>query len=96
MAQGPGRGQRSLVRLRASDSARRPADNRKYLPGYSVTFRFKPDEEPEGELDRLSDLVGHPVPNKSYEAWTLSGPRGMLAVCMPGGELAIWDEKKDD
>lgn len=35
-------------------------------------------------------------PDEAYEAWTASGPRGMLVVCMPGGELAIWDEKKDD
>lgn len=29
-------------------------------------------------------------PNNDYEAWTVSGPRGMLVVCTPGGELAIW------
>jgi hypothetical protein len=30
-------------------------------------------------------------PDSAYEAWTVSGPRGMMVVCMPGGELAIWD-----
>ena len=25
-----------------------------------------------------------------YEAWTLSGPAGLLVVSMPGGNLAIW------
>lgn len=35
-------------------------------------------------------------PDSSYEAWTVSGPRGMLVVSMPRGELAIWDEKQDD
>jgi uncharacterized protein DUF6188 len=83
-------------------------------------FRFQPDEEPEGNLDRLRELIGHTVteattdksgtlhvafdnnarlridPDTSYEAWTVSGPHGMLVVCMPGGELAIWDEKTDD
>lgn len=34
-------------------------------------------------------------PDDDYEAWTVAGPRGMLIVCMPGGELAIW-EKQDE
>lgn len=29
-------------------------------------------------------------PDDAYEAWNVSGPRGALTVCMPGGELAIW------
>jgi hypothetical protein len=29
-------------------------------------------------------------PHKTYEAWTLAGPQGQKVVCMPGGELAIW------
>lgn len=29
----------------------------------------------------------------AYEAWNLSGPHGALVVCMPGGELAVWDPK---
>jgi hypothetical protein len=49
----------------------------------------------EGELavtfrngERL--LVG-PVPD--VEAWQITGPGGLLVVCMPGGgEPAIWDE----
>ncbi|MGH3439739.1 MAG: DUF6188 family protein [Sciscionella sp.] len=27
-------------------------------------------------------------PNEDYEAWDLSGPNGVMVVCMPGGELA--------
>lgn len=29
-------------------------------------------------------------PDSSYEAWTLTGPNGLMVVCMPGGELARW------
>ncbi len=29
------------------------------------------------------------------EAWQLSGPRGEMAVCMPGGELAIWGPRAE-
>ena len=30
-----------------------------------------------------------------YEAWQLSGPRGEMVVCMPGGELAIWGPRAE-
>lgn len=30
-------------------------------------------------------------PSPAYEAWTVAGPGGVEAVCMPGGELATWD-----
>jgi hypothetical protein len=29
-------------------------------------------------------------PDPQYEAWELSGPKGFLVVCTPGGELSIW------
>ncbi|SEA74320.1 MULTISPECIES: DUF6188 family protein [unclassified Mycobacterium] len=29
-------------------------------------------------------------PDKEYEAWTATGPDGLVIVCMAGGELAIW------
>lgn len=29
-------------------------------------------------------------PDDDFEAWTVSGPAGMLVVCTPGGELAVW------
>jgi hypothetical protein len=29
-------------------------------------------------------------PETAYEAWTLSGPDGLLVVSTPGGDLAIW------
>ncbi|KAA0116086.1 DUF6188 family protein [Mycolicibacterium sp. P9-22] len=29
-------------------------------------------------------------PDRNYEAWTVTGPKGMIIVCQPGGELAIW------
>lgn len=30
-------------------------------------------------------------PNPDYESWTVTGPGGMRVVCLPGGELAVWD-----
>jgi hypothetical protein len=30
------------------------------------------------------------APHDSYEAWTITGPNGRKAVCMPGGEIAEW------
>ena len=32
----------------------------------------------------------HVEPDPNYEAWNLSGPDGLVVVCMAGGELAIW------
>jgi hypothetical protein len=29
-------------------------------------------------------------PDDGFEAWTVSGPEGMLVVCTPGGRLAVW------
>jgi hypothetical protein len=29
-------------------------------------------------------------PDQSYEAWTLAGPHGIIAVCTPGGGLTTW------
>jgi hypothetical protein len=36
------------------------------------------------------------TPSPAYEAWELTGPRGSKIVCMPGGELAIWQPTSDD
>ncbi len=33
-------------------------------------------------------------PDSSYEAWNVSGPRGLLVVCTPGGELVRWTPKE--
>lgn len=30
-----------------------------------------------------------------YEAWHVAGPDGSLVVCMPGGQLAIWDARPE-
>ena len=32
------------------------------------------------------------APHDRYEAWTLTSRTGFMVVCVPGGELAIWDE----
>jgi hypothetical protein len=29
-------------------------------------------------------------PDDDFEAWELSGPRGMRVVCAPGGEISVW------
>ena len=31
----------------------------------------------------------------NYEAWQLVGPAGLMVVCMPGGELAVWTDDKE-
>jgi Family of unknown function (DUF6188) len=31
-------------------------------------------------------------PHDEYEAWHIEGPGDSGVVCMPGGELAVWDE----
>jgi hypothetical protein len=28
--------------------------------------------------------------DERYESWQVAGPNGYLAVCIPGGEMAIW------
>ncbi len=33
-------------------------------------------------------------PDHKYEAWGISSSDGVLLVCMPGGELAVWSGKK--
>lgn len=32
-------------------------------------------------------------PDTCYEAWELSGPGGMRAVCTPGGTISVWQPK---
>lgn len=33
------------------------------------------------------------APDAEYEAWTVTGPDGMLVVCQPGGGLAVWPSR---
>jgi hypothetical protein len=35
-------------------------------------------------------------PDPRYEAWTATGPDGMLIVSLPGGDLAVWPSRLDD
>jgi hypothetical protein len=30
-------------------------------------------------------------PNEQFEAWEMYGPGGIRAICMPGGDIAIWN-----
>lgn len=39
-------------------------------------------------FDGGSSLVVEP--DQNCEAWTVTGPKGMIVVCLSGGELAIW------
>lgn len=32
-------------------------------------------------------------PDPQYEAWTATGPDGMLIVSLPGGDLAVWSSR---
>lgn len=32
------------------------------------------------------------LPHESYEAWNMNGDDGLMIVCMPGGELAVWSK----
>jgi hypothetical protein len=40
-------------------------------------------------FDDGSEIVAQP--DIQYEAWTLTGPNRLIIVCMPGGDLAVWD-----
>ena len=40
------------------------------------------------DFDNNARLVVRP--DLSYEAWTLAGPDGIIAVCTPGGGLTTW------
>lgn len=35
-------------------------------------------------------------PDDTYEAWTVTGPAGYKAVCMPSGEVAVWSASGDE
>jgi hypothetical protein len=41
------------------------------------------------DTGRKRSVTGDP----SYEAWTASGPGGMLIVSLPGGDLAVWSSQ---
>lgn len=34
--------------------------------------------------------------NDDYEAWTIAGVDGYKAVCMPGGEVAVWPASRNE
>lgn len=34
-------------------------------------------------------------PDARYEAWEISGPSGMRAVCTPGGAISVWQPKNE-
>lgn len=35
-------------------------------------------------------------PDPHYEAWTVTGPNGLIIVCLPGGQLSVWDAQKPE
>jgi hypothetical protein len=38
----------------------------------------------------IGDTEVHCPADPEFEAWHVSGPDGLLVVCLPGGRLAIW------
>lgn len=48
------------------------------------------DDSGELRIDFEGGAQLHAEPDKDYESWTIAGPHGLLIVCTPGGELAIW------
>jgi hypothetical protein len=34
--------------------------------------------------------------DENYEAWTVSGPRGLRIVSTPGGDLSVWMPRNDE
>lgn len=65
------------------------------LVGHTIT---ESSVDSDGNLsisfDNSASLVVRP--DSGYEAWTVSGPEGMLVVCMPGGELAVWSAEAQE
>lgn len=54
------------------------------------------DIDDDGKLSIEFDQNANKIITKSdmnYEAWEINGPDGFQVVCMPGGELAIWEER---
>ena len=47
--------------------------------------------ESDGQLDVVFDSLTISVPrDDDYEAWQVRADDGLLIVCAPGGELAVW------
>jgi hypothetical protein len=47
--------------------------------------------ERDGQLSVVFDSMTITVPrDDDYEAWQIRADDGMLIVCIPGGELAVW------
>lgn len=47
--------------------------------------------ESDGQLDVVFDSLSISVPrDDNYEAWQIRGDDGLMVVCVPGGELAVW------
>lgn len=55
--------------------------NAKVRPGSSLVIEFE------------SAATLTVPPHIDYEAWGIVGRRGKRVVCMPGGQIAMWDEQ---
>lgn len=51
----------------------------------------------DGHLEISFTEGGHlAVPaDEGFEAWEFVGPQGVRALCLPGGELALWSPPED-
>lgn len=63
----------------------------------ALSIIHKPVELAIAKKDGLLELAFSPdiqitvLPNPQYEAWELSGPKGLHLICTPGGNVAVWD-----
>ena len=54
--------------------------------GSAMAVWWAPNRFDDGHLLKVA-------PDPQYEAWTASGPDGMLVVSVPGGDLAVWSPR---
>jgi hypothetical protein len=47
------------------------------------------------KLELSNGTVLDAPPDEGFEAWTLTGPDGLMLVCLPGGEVAVWSGDPD-
>lgn len=95
------------IRIESPFSLRTSDVEFQFSPGEDPEENYKPVhdlvglEVAEAEADNSGNLNVtfingvrlHVDSDRNYEAWTLAGLQGVKVVCMPGGELAIWEDR---
>ena len=77
-----------MVRLRPDDRVAKPPPGA-YLQD-PIWQPLQPDVVA-ASITAATTVQAHPDPR--YEAWTATGPDGMLVVTLPGGDLAVWSSR---